>query len=290
MKMRVSMWKMGTFGAALVLLGAAGCNAGEEGVGDACMPNLEFGSTFGGFTKDDNNVETRSFQCATRVCLINKFQGRVSCPAGSDAKQPEYYRAGYDAITLAEAGDSTAAYKLLQAYGGQIPKELDAPTAEEEKLNKDARAKLAAAVDQTVAELAAVGLTANKNDPASLEAALLSAVQEGSWRLCQVPGTDGRKLDHWVRQTVLPQFQQRAPAASVYCSCRCADAKNQQPETGNFCECPSGFACQAMFNADPNTADELEGYYCVRDGQQEVVGGVLCNEEGADCTNNGQYL
>lgn len=287
------MWKVGTLGAALVLLGAAGCDAGEEGVGDACMPNLEFGSTFGGFTKDDNNVETRSFQCATRVCLINKFQGRVSCPKGSDAKQPEYYRAGYDTVELANddaTGKRLEAYVLLQAYGGQVPKLLDAPTAEEEKANAEARARLATATTKTVEELAAVGLTANKSDPVALEAALLTAVQNGSWRLCQVPGTDGQKLDHWVRQTVVPQFQQRAPAASVYCSCRCADANNGQPETGNFCECPSGFACQPMFNADPNTADELEGYYCVRDGQQEVVGGVLCSEDGADCTNNGQYL
>jgi hypothetical protein len=33
------------------------------------------------------NVESRSFQCETRVCLVNHFQGRVSCPYGQTAEQ-----------------------------------------------------------------------------------------------------------------------------------------------------------------------------------------------------------
>src|SRR6185369_7658533 len=32
------------------------------------------------------NIESKSFQCETRVCLVNHFEGRVSCPYGqSDA-------------------------------------------------------------------------------------------------------------------------------------------------------------------------------------------------------------
>ena len=36
-------------------------------------------------------MESRSFQCETRLCLVNHFQGRVSCPYGqpeSEAKTP----------------------------------------------------------------------------------------------------------------------------------------------------------------------------------------------------------
>jgi hypothetical protein len=58
-----------------------GCESG--GVGDPCIPEDEFFDTFSGFSLGEVNVESRSFQCETRVCLVNKFQGRVSCPYGT---------------------------------------------------------------------------------------------------------------------------------------------------------------------------------------------------------------
>lgn len=59
-----------------------GCDAG--GVGDPCTPEDEFSANFSGFSLSEVNIESRSFQCETRVCLVNKFQGRVSCPYGSN--------------------------------------------------------------------------------------------------------------------------------------------------------------------------------------------------------------
>ncbi len=56
------------------------CESG--GVGDPCVPEEEVASTFGGFSLFEVNVESGSFQCETRLCLVNHFQGRVSCPAG----------------------------------------------------------------------------------------------------------------------------------------------------------------------------------------------------------------
>jgi hypothetical protein len=56
----------------------------DIGVGDPCIPELEYEPGFGGFSKDEVSVESRSFQCETRLCLVNKFQGRVSCPYGQD--------------------------------------------------------------------------------------------------------------------------------------------------------------------------------------------------------------
>ncbi len=61
---------------------AFGCESG--GVGDPCTPEDEFFDTFSGFSLEEVNVESRSFQCETRVCLVNKFQGRVSCPYGTN--------------------------------------------------------------------------------------------------------------------------------------------------------------------------------------------------------------
>ncbi|MEZ4226745.1 MAG: hypothetical protein R3B13_37725 [Polyangiaceae bacterium] len=57
-----------------------GCETG--GVGDPCIPEDEYQTTFPGYSADEVNVESKSFQCETRVCLVNHFQGRVSCPYG----------------------------------------------------------------------------------------------------------------------------------------------------------------------------------------------------------------
>jgi hypothetical protein len=64
-------------------IGSMSCQG--VGVGDPCIPEDEYRTKFGGYSKDEVNVESRSFQCETRVCLVNKFQGRVSCPYGQTA-------------------------------------------------------------------------------------------------------------------------------------------------------------------------------------------------------------
>lgn len=64
-----------------------GCESG--GVGDPCIPNDEFYDTFPSFALGEVNIESRSFQCETRVCLVNKFQGRVSCPYGTNGTNPD---------------------------------------------------------------------------------------------------------------------------------------------------------------------------------------------------------
>ena len=61
---------------------AGGCQSG--GVGDPCTPEDEYQPEFSGFAPSEINVELRSFQCETRVCLVNHFRGRVSCPLGQD--------------------------------------------------------------------------------------------------------------------------------------------------------------------------------------------------------------
>jgi hypothetical protein len=59
----------------------------ESGVGDPCVPEEEYLETFSGFSAEEVVAETRSLQCETRVCLVNHFQGRVSCPYGQTAQQ-----------------------------------------------------------------------------------------------------------------------------------------------------------------------------------------------------------
>ena len=77
-------------GTALLGLLPLACQPG--GVGDPCTPEDEYTTDFPGYNANEVNVESKSFQCETRVCLVNHFQGRVSCkygqataPANADA-------------------------------------------------------------------------------------------------------------------------------------------------------------------------------------------------------------
>ena len=63
------------------------CEAG--GVGDACVPEEEYIDDFAGFSAEEADAETRSMQCETRVCIVNHFQGRVSCPYGQTEEQSQ---------------------------------------------------------------------------------------------------------------------------------------------------------------------------------------------------------
>ena len=68
-------------GVVTLVLGAFGCQSG--GIGDPCLPEDEYQVYFSGYAATEVNLESRSFQCETRLCLVNHFQGRVSCPYGS---------------------------------------------------------------------------------------------------------------------------------------------------------------------------------------------------------------
>ncbi|MDP9149237.1 MAG: hypothetical protein M3O36_04745 [Myxococcota bacterium] len=68
---------------AVAVLSGTGCSS--TGVGDPCTPEQEYDRSFVGFDFHEVNVESKSFQCQTRLCLVNHFQGRVSCPYGQQA-------------------------------------------------------------------------------------------------------------------------------------------------------------------------------------------------------------
>ena len=71
---------VGTAGMAFLPAYLQGC--GQTGVGDPCVPEQEYDPTFLGFAIGEVNVESKSFDCQTRLCLANHFQGRVTCPYG----------------------------------------------------------------------------------------------------------------------------------------------------------------------------------------------------------------
>lgn len=69
-------------GGSLLLLTAPSPGCADEGIGDPCIPEQEFNPDFLGFDAKEVNVESKSFQCRTRLCLVHHFRGRVSCPYG----------------------------------------------------------------------------------------------------------------------------------------------------------------------------------------------------------------
>jgi hypothetical protein len=82
---RVKSRLLGPAALAFFILVVPGCDA--DGVGDPCVPEDEYSSTFSGFALSEVSTESKSFQCQSRLCLVNHFQGRVSCPYGQTSAQ-----------------------------------------------------------------------------------------------------------------------------------------------------------------------------------------------------------
>lgn len=76
-----------TLASTVVLSENVGCRG--AGIGDPCIPEREYETTFAGFSETEVSVESKSFQCQTRTCLVNHFRGRVSCPNGQTANGAE---------------------------------------------------------------------------------------------------------------------------------------------------------------------------------------------------------
>jgi hypothetical protein len=82
------------------------CESG--GVGDPCVPEHEYSAHFSGFSVDEVDVESRSMQCETRLCLVNHFQGRVTCPYGQTDERARndprcFVPGGKEPVTVAVA-------------------------------------------------------------------------------------------------------------------------------------------------------------------------------------------
>lgn len=93
--------------AAGLVMTSPGCS--DEGVGDPCTPEQEYDPSFTGFKETQVNVESKSFQCRTRVCLVNGFRGRVSCPFGQGINREE--PAGAEACTIPGTGEPVTGLK-----------------------------------------------------------------------------------------------------------------------------------------------------------------------------------
>jgi hypothetical protein len=65
---------------AITVLSGTGCQS--TGVGDPCTPEQEYDPSYLGAQVTEVKAESKSYQCQSFLCLVNHFQGLVSCPYG----------------------------------------------------------------------------------------------------------------------------------------------------------------------------------------------------------------
>jgi hypothetical protein len=92
------------------------CQSG--GVGDPCTPEYEYNANYPGFSEGELFIESNSFSCGTRLCLVNHFRGRVSCPDGQLLGAPVGTTGAY---TLCTGPTDTTSCAGLVGSDGKTP-------------------------------------------------------------------------------------------------------------------------------------------------------------------------
>lgn len=241
------------------------CESG--GVGDPCVPEDEYNPDFAGFKVTEENIESRSFQCQTRICLVNHFQGRVSCPLGQDERK-----------FCSGPTDTSCGMGVSCVEAATLSPDCD----------PDAEPMVQAAVcagfggvcnDKTRACECTVGGCPMDSycDPDTLLCksyvchtpgnCQIAGAEEGdnTGKACCVPGTDTPVASPVCGQCA-PDSNRNAEKA-VYCSCRCGVAEGEPTdENFNFCECPNGFECQEIRKNVGLGDKQITGKYCIKQG------------------------
>ncbi len=275
-----------------------GCESG--GVGDPCTPEDEYKENFSGFDLSEENIESRSFQCKTRICLVNHFQGRESCPNGQGPPMNcvDGGQATCDANPLVDSSGNTVATTCQS--GGVIITSCDpTPCGEEGADERNCNDPNIGGGNQTCGgavcndggfcQCDGVNSICPENyrccpleggDGACAEAAglcvteICAPAERNEDTTCYIPGTDDP-----VSVPVCGQCGDRPAEEAVYCSCRCgppASGESEADSNFNFCECPDGFVCSEI---RPNVGlgdEQLAGQYCIRQGTEFV-------DVGSDC-------
>jgi hypothetical protein len=286
---------------ALVSVGALGvvpiaCQSG--GVGDPCTPEDEYNTQFPGFKVSEENIESRSFQCATRICLVNHFQGRVSCPYGQagnpQACNGEGDKSCGDGIdckpsqTLAPDCNPDDPNSCSGADGLVCDPKLKICTCTQDPMPINGTQYYCVLADPTckgticTKVLKAYSCHKPNNCQTSDE-----KDESNRGKDCCVPGSDTP-----VTVPVCGQCNNgshRDAADAVYCSCRCcpkccneltADEKaagtpcaddqcgSKCDPNFNYCSCPTGFSCSEIRKNVGLGDAQLTGSYCIKEASE----------------------
>jgi hypothetical protein len=275
-------------------LALVGCPSG--GVGDPCIPEEEYLENFSGFALTEENIESRSFQCKTRLCLVNHFQGRVSCPKGQpppigctdDAQCNQGTNTGE---TCAPAGvlltdcDPTSCLEddvdpFNCACTGQEPAGHPCTTGVAAGNNPACGGRRCDEDGgfchcETSDCPAGYSCDGDQNSPTFKLCATKvcskpkAEADEAGEQRCYVPGTDD--------PVAVPVCAQCDPTSNrhaedaVYCSCRCGVAEGDEKDDNfNFCDCPEGFECKEIRKNVGLGDKQITGKYCVKQGTEFI--------------------
>lgn len=262
-------------------LALVGCPTG--GVGDPCIPEDEYLENFAGFKLTEETVESRSFQCQTRICLVNHFQGRVSCPAGqgppTNCQQDSECLVAGDKCTFAGAlinscdprpcGTEGVSDSDCNGEGGINPACGGAATGGRVCDENGKYCRCAAAEDCPEPYFCCT-------DPAACAGHVNLCVtsvcsQPGDPTRCYVPGTDVpvavQVCGQCAKESLRDADIEGGEPDAVYCSCRCGPPEeNPDPsdENFNFCDCPEGFTCEEIRKNVGLGDPLLAGKYCIK--------------------------
>jgi len=253
------------------------CQSG--GVGDPCTPEDEFNPEFAGFKVTEENIESRSFQCQTRICLVNHFQGRVSCPLGQpapDACSPGGTCANGGQCVLSavfapecESGDQCAS-GACNAERKFCECTSDDHCPQEDRNGQRLYTCVSGQCQAHVCYDPAQGCQRAGNAAADID--------YNNGKACCVPGTDTPVAAPVCGQCRgADQPNTRSADQAVYCSCRCGPAEGQEEGDFNYCECPTGYTC-AEIRPDVGLGDkQITGKYCIKEAS-EFVGEQQCDQ------------
>ncbi len=251
-----ALFAIGAIGAGAAL--PASCQTG--GIGDPCTPEDEYRGQFAGFQLTQENIESRSFQCESRICLVNFFQGRVSCPAGQSPKDPctgngDCTGEGEECVESAVSADPCTS-----------DDECNGTTCNKDgfcECTNDSCAEGYTCDEDKKCRLRVCHAPGNCQDPTL-------SMDDNLGKDCCIPGTDTP-----VQSEVCGQCDAeglRNAENAVYCSCRCGAAEGApEDENFNFCECPDGFTCAEVRAYFDLGDQQLTGKYCVKADDPIIV-------------------
>lgn len=231
---------------AVSIFTGSGCQS--TGVGDPCTPEQEYDPSFLGFDFHEVSVESKSFQCQTRLCLVNHFQGRVSCPYGQDSTGHPYAPAVActNQVPRLDGTAAACANQMKQDWGCCAP---------------------------------------GTNAPISGWDPTCQGVTSGSPFDTPCSASNTSSTATACNSGVLGQCTNRTANTAVYCSCRCADVNGQTNDGANYCTCPDGFSCTQLVSSIGATDSGLTGAYCMKNGtafQPNAGCGSVCDPAHPD--------
>jgi hypothetical protein len=265
------------------------CQTG--GIGDPCTPEDEYRGTFAGFQLTQENIESRSFQCESRICLVNFFQGRVTCPAGQPSKTTTDPATPFDKV-CSDDGDCTGEEKCVESAvfapdcldNSECEKVQDGLECDPEGFCRCSETSCPGGYvcDENTRQcrLLVCHAPGNCQDPTKTAA-------ENDGKDCCLPGTDTPVASEVCGQCGAEGL--RNAENSVYCSCRCGSAEGApEDENFNFCECPDGFVCAEVRPFLGLGDAQLTGKFCVKADDPIIKDGKV--DSGAAANQCGEVV